>query len=95
MNQQHPYHWDDLSAILILPNIKLGSIKINHNNQYFTYLQPLCDSVRLSIDTSFLLLEADVVNRPNGKIIYNRFDLWIVIKIGGHPGGLDRRDLRL
>lgn len=52
------------------PNIKLGSIVRNDNNQYFICLQPLCDSVRLSIDTSFLFLAVEVVNSPNGKFSY-------------------------
>lgn len=52
------------------PNIKLGSIIKNNNDEYFICLQPLCDSVRLSEDTSFLFLQVEVVNRDKGKFSY-------------------------
>ncbi|WP_237434053.1 response regulator receiver domain [Dickeya dianthicola] len=49
------------------PNIKLGSIVKNSNNEYYVCLQPLCDSVRLSCDTGFLFLKVDDVTGTNGK----------------------------
>lgn len=54
---------------LYSPNIKLGSI-IRKDDEYFICLQPLCDSVRLSCDTSFLFLAVEVVNKPHGRFSY-------------------------
>ncbi|MDX1537297.1 response regulator receiver domain [Arsukibacterium sp.] len=45
----HPYE----------PNIKLGSIIKGFDDSYYICLQPLCDSVRLSGDSSFLFLKVD------------------------------------
>lgn len=52
------------------PNIKLGSIIKDNNDSYYVCLQPLCDSVRLSSNTGFIFLKAEVVTTEKGKFTH-------------------------
>ncbi|MEM5442873.1 response regulator receiver domain [Serratia marcescens] len=59
-----------LTNLAYAPNIKLGSIIKDKNGKYFICLQPLCDSVRLSSDASFLFLSVKEVKEPKGKFTH-------------------------
>ncbi|EMV7407518.1 hypothetical protein AADQ46_001002 [Enterobacter soli] len=52
------------------PNVKLGSIIKDPEDNYYVCLQPLCDSVRLNTATGFIFLKADVVSAEKGKFTH-------------------------
>lgn len=52
------------------PNVKLGSIIKDINENYYVCLQPLCDSVRLKSPTGFIFLKAEVVVAEKGKFTH-------------------------
>lgn len=52
------------------PNVKLGSIIKDVNENYYVCLQPLCDSVRLKSPTGFIFLKAEVVSAAKGKFTH-------------------------
>ncbi|WP_320407665.1 response regulator receiver domain [Klebsiella pneumoniae] len=59
-----------LTNLAYAPNIKLGSIIKDKKGKYYICLQPLCDSVRLSSDASFLFLAVKEVKEPTGKFTH-------------------------
>lgn len=59
-----------LTNLAYAPNIKLGSIIKDKKGKYYVCLQPLCDSVRLSSDASFLFLAVKEVKEPTGKFTH-------------------------
>ncbi|CCJ85662.1 hypothetical protein BN133_2039 [Cronobacter dublinensis 582] len=59
-----------LTNLAYAPNIKLGSIIKDKKGKYYICLQPLCDSVRLSSDASFLFLAVKEVKDPTGKFTH-------------------------
>nr|WP_233095694.1 response regulator receiver domain [Enterobacter kobei] len=59
-----------LTNLAYAPNIKLGSIIKDKKGKYYICLQPLCDSVRLSSDASFLFLAVKEVKEPKGKFTH-------------------------
>ncbi|ELY4573944.1 hypothetical protein SMZ97_001546 [Cronobacter turicensis] len=59
-----------LTNLAYAPNIKLGSIIKDRKGKYYICLQPLCDSVRLSSDASFLFLAVKEVKEPTGKFTH-------------------------
>ncbi|MGK0409620.1 MAG: hypothetical protein ACJASB_001776 [Shewanella psychromarinicola] len=53
------------------PSLKQGTIiKNSGDGNYFLCIQPLCDSVRLSSQTSFTVIKLDEVTTPKGKFTH-------------------------